>query len=48
MIHLKRYVFDIFHTFIKIAKNSNVLRKFKVETRIGPKNITIGKIVHIS
>ena len=40
------YIFDIFSTFIKMAKNSKVIRKFRVENIIDPKDRKIGYIIH--
>ena len=36
------YIFNIFSVFIKMAKNPKVIRKFKVENIIDPKEIKIG------
>ena len=43
---LINYFFNIFSTFIKMAKNPKVIRKFKVENIIDPKEIKIGCIMH--
>ena len=40
------YIFNIFSIFIKMAKNPKVIRKFKVENIIDPKEIKIGCIMH--
>ena len=40
------YIFNIFSTFIKMAKNPKVIRKFKVENIIDTKEIKIGCIMH--
>ena len=40
------YIFNIFSVFIKMAKNPKVIRKFKVENIIDPKEIKIGCIMH--
>ena len=43
---LINYIFNIFSTFIKMAKNPKVIRKFKVENIIDSKEIKIGCIMH--
>lgn len=40
------YIFNIFSTFIKMAKNPKVIRKFKVENLIDSKDVKIGRIMH--
>ena len=40
------YIFNIFSIFTKMAKNPKVIRKFKVENIIDPKEIKIGCIMH--
>ena len=42
------YIFNIFSTFIKMAKNPHVIRKFKVSNSIDSKEVKIGRIMQNS
>ena len=39
------YIFNIFSTFIKLAKNPQIIRQLKVENLIDPKEIKIGQMM---
>ena len=40
------YVFNIFSIFVKMAKNPNIVRKFKINNNIDPKGVKIALMMH--
>ena len=39
------YIFNIFSTFVKLAKNPHIVRQLKIENIIDPKAIKIGQMM---
>ena len=39
------YIFNIFSSFVKMAKNPNIIRKFKIENKIAMKEAKTAKII---